>query len=137
MWSNYASITSRIKDPILWWDERGIPCYDPFRPQDVCDIYANEVALVEIECQSCRRKFRVAMHLNALDITLGDCDTLEWQVQQGCLFYGDPPRHEYQDTGKRCAGETMSSDVLRVVEFWEKKSMEWVRVPELERGLTQ
>lgn len=44
----------------LWWDECRVPRFSPFSPGDVNNIYADEVALCEVACQECNRKFLVA-----------------------------------------------------------------------------
>lgn len=56
--------------------------------------------------------------------------TLESLVHN--YFYGDPPSHR-DHMGNICAGVTMSSTSLRVLEAWERSTFnEWIRYPELE-----
>ena len=60
MFNQYDDIMSRIDSEPSWFDEHSVPRYCEFSPQRSASIYVNEAALAEIECQSCRRKFRVA-----------------------------------------------------------------------------
>jgi hypothetical protein len=52
----------------LWWDEHRVPRFAPFHPTDVNNIYATEVALCEISCQECSRKFLVAESTYMMDL---------------------------------------------------------------------
>jgi hypothetical protein len=56
MLRDYHDIRSRIADPILWWDENGVPRYREFKPQE-CGVYDVVVALVEVACQACLERF--------------------------------------------------------------------------------
>ena len=119
----YHDITSRL-GPALWHDECGVPRYDPFAPGMCNNIYANEAALLEIACQDCGQRFRVAM------------STLRWGWRTGIaraiaermIHYGDPPRHG-------CVGDTMNCDDIRVLEYWHSggdTGHGWVRDASLE-----
>ena len=61
MLPNYEDILSRIAEPPRWFDEQGVPRYCEFAPHHIANIYANECALLAIECQSCGRPFIVAL----------------------------------------------------------------------------
>jgi len=126
---DYNDIRSRLGDP-LWYDRHGVPRYDPFRP-GMCGVYARYVALLEIACQACGRRFAVAVDLD-------DLERLEWEKEgafvlptaedPGAFCYGDPPRHG-------CVGDTMSSYTCRIAEFWERSQetgWKWVRRRERE-----
>lgn len=104
----YGDILSRIKETPLWFDEHGVPRYEPFRPDLVANIYAVEAALVRIHCQNCRYKFDVAFSSAERDKEL-----LTDLVVRMALSYGDPPN-------VRCcpSGPTMTSDAKRVLQFW-------------------
>ena len=124
----------------VWFDENGTPRFNAHHPKHAPDIYAREVALLEIGCQECQREFLVQLSSGPRDrmhaflrgrklVTLAD------KVRDGTLHYGDPPRHG--DEVDRCAaGDTMNCIDLRVVEFWVYER-EWRRVPELERAIAQ
>jgi hypothetical protein len=132
MLASYDDIRDRIPDPPLWYDENGVPRYESHHPKFCPNIYADEVILLEIECQACHERFMVQMCSGRWRFRDG---TLAWVTfkPDGCLrapHYGDPPRHD------RCAGDTMNCDDLRVVEFWERWPDEWQRVPELERPIS-
>jgi len=50
------------------------------------------------------------------------------EIRAGILGYGDPPMH------KECSfGYTMTSEAVRVIEYWHQEKFRWVRKPELER----
>ncbi|AEG14358.1 hypothetical protein Desku_0752 [Desulfofundulus kuznetsovii DSM 6115] len=122
---DYDDIKSRLGEP-LWYDRHGVPRYDPFEP-GMCGVYAEYVALLEIACQACGRRFTVAVDLDSVEC-VGWQDRTGLSVlpgvdKPGAFCYGDPPRHE-------CIGDTMSSDVCRIVEFWERSQgtrWKWVR----------
>lgn len=149
MLNSYADIRSRIAEEPKWWDENGVPRYCDFIPDEVANIYATEVALVDIACQACGHRFKVAFSWDAVDwhayvpeehVPLTEADVLR-------LHYGDPP-----NAGCCGAGATMNCDDLRVLEVWRKGGDEftapsphdptmriclpgyfdWRRVPELE-----
>lgn len=148
MHHHYNDIRSRIPEPPTWWDEHAVPRYGPFRPDATADIYADEVALVEIACQNCGQRFpvafttsrservmRVAMRgfapvdVKAIDAAGREAadDTLAKAIRGGWLHYGDPPN-------ACCAsGATMNCDDLRVLEYWHKPDrFTWVRDTSLE-----
>jgi hypothetical protein len=132
MLADYADIRRRIPEPPLWFDSDGVPRYDPFHPEMCPNIYADEVALFEIECQSCGERFLVEGHGDKMDYILRNRKPLSERVADWC--YGDPPRHG----GVNCpAGDTMTSIPVRCVEFWRKSRtvFDWVRVPDLEIAL--
>ncbi len=113
----YFDIISRIKDPILWFDENAVPRYIPFHPNLLANIYATECCLILIECQSCKRPFTVAKSIN-----------IEDQVEHlQHLHYCDPPNVECCDVGM-----SMNSEPIRVLQFWVRDNTDWKRIKELE-----
>ena len=136
MHADYADITSRIAEPPTWWDAHGVPRYGEPTPEACPNIYAREVAIVEIACQSCGRRFRVMEHHGTMDSVRG-IPTLRAQVESGSIYYGDPPRHSWDDC---YGGDTMTSNPIRVLAFWKHGDFhigepDWVAVPELVRDL--
>lgn len=129
---HYNDIRSRIAEPPTWWDEYGVPRYGPFAPTETANIYANQCALVEISCQSCGYIFPCCFswaHGEAF-ITADDSEftiTTPLKERIDRLYYGDPPNIECCP-----AGPTMSSDTLRIIEFWELINWVWVRNASLE-----
>jgi hypothetical protein len=89
-------------------------------------VYDYIAALFEIECQSCRGSFLVGEGWTQYDIFSYPIAkrTLAHMVET--FDYGDPPRHG--DEMGRCAGETMSSSVVVVVETWQREDFYWERV---------
>lgn len=124
MRADYADITGKLGAP-RWWDEVCAPRYLRFRPEDCNDIYAEEAMLIEIRCQACGRTFLVAETWNAFGDANGH-PRLSALVEHGHADWGDPPRHD-------CVGDTMSSESIRVVEFWKRVLFDWMRMSELER----
>ncbi len=135
MLCSYHDIISRIPDPPLWWDENGVPRYVAFAPREAANIYANEVALVAIACQSCGTEFKVAFSWGALEWRAGVPSKREPHTVDSIsrIHYGDPPN--------ACchAGATMNCEDLRVLEFWRESKNHWdfERVPELEVTITE
>lgn len=129
---HYSEILAKMGEPI-WWDEHAVPRFIPFSPDLVANIYAEEVALVLIECQSCQHPFKVVFSSADMDRVFNpEAKPLSESLskEDGCLDYGDPP----------CifccpSGPTMSSTPKKVLEFWrhDVKEFKWVRVPELEK----
>jgi hypothetical protein len=132
MWRCYHDILDTLGEP-QWFDEAAVPRYCPFAPDQVANIYAEEACLVQIACQACHRKFRVAFSYSHADRVMNPCcRRLSEQIRQphGFLHYGDPPNVEC------CAcGPTMNSEPERVLEFWihDRKTWTWERHPELEK----
>jgi hypothetical protein len=131
MHHTFDDIRSRIAEPPTWFDSNGTPRYGEFTPGACPNIYADEVALVEIGCQSCGECFMVEMHHPLMEP--------EWTLKEHILnsegalvHYGDPPAHG-------CVGDTMNCLDLRVVQYWHHKDdsvmLEWERVAELEIAL--
>lgn len=117
---HYRDITARLGAP-QWWDEVGVPRYCRFGPDETNNIYASQAILMEVACQGCDRRFPVALTYGPLGELAADPDV---------LHYGDPP-------GAECcpAGPTMNSVPIRVLEFWERPWIDWIRRPELERAI--
>lgn len=133
MHNNYSDIISRISDPILWFDERAVPRFDPFSPNNTANIYADECCLMEIDCQGCKQRFLVAMSRTKYDIFMHNCESLEQEIRKQIIHYGDPP-----NIGCCAGGPTMNCEDVRIVEYWrrDRKSLSgWERVPELEINL--
>lgn len=144
---HYQDIRTRIADPPKWWDEHAVPRYCEFAPDETADIYAQQVALVEIACQECDQRFLVCFSWGGMTREFHRQEPLTAEdVKQ--LHYGDPP-----NACDDCmAGATMNSVPLRVVEFWRRGGEEftapdarfpgtrvclpgyfdWRRLPELE-----
>jgi len=124
---HYSDIRERIAEEPKWFDENAVPRYCEFAPNETADIYAYEVALVLIECQSCERKFRVAMSAS-LGRQNGPVLERPW-LKPAELEYGDPPNVHCCPTGP-----TMNSVPIRVLEFWEchRRPGRWNRRADLE-----
>ena len=122
----YTDIRSRIPEPPRWWDENAVPRYCDFSPSEAADIYAEECALVRIACQACGEAFDVCFSSSALSRVRGEQGVAE-DIRSNGLAFGDPPN-------SRCcpAGPTMSSDTVRVLEYWRRAPWEWTRDATLE-----
>lgn len=135
---DYADIISLIAEPPKWWDEHAVPRYCEFSPRVSANIYADEVVLLLIECQSCGTEFKVCMSDDQMSRAMRSygrekpAPSLTRLVQDGEIHYGDPPN---ACPGECAAGSTMNSVPVRVLEFWRRSMLEWERVPELERGV--
>ncbi|WP_316185410.1 MULTISPECIES: hypothetical protein [unclassified Bradyrhizobium] len=143
MHASYDDITSRIAIAPIWFDEHAVPRYCAFEPRRSASIYIGEIALAEITCQECQRKFRVALSpVNFCDGTIAEA------IRRRKLHYGDPPRHDGNpnDPHACAAGASMNSEPRRVIEYWYRYDrrfvegnritntayFEWVRDPSLE-----
>jgi hypothetical protein len=127
MLNDYRDIRSRIPEEPKWFDANGAPRYDVFHPDLVPDIYADTAVLYRIHCQSCGVVFQVAESSNMIkQFTQRDGRTVETDVVEAQLHYGDPPAHG-------CVGDTMNSIPLKVLQFWKRnKDHIWERDPQYE-----
>jgi hypothetical protein len=127
---HYKDIRDKLGPP-RWFDEAAVPRYCEFSPHVTHNIYAREVALVKIACQSCGHIFQVAMSWPS-NFLLQPEDSLEKRVEESSLWYVDPPNVECCP-----AGPTMTSITHRVLQFWRHsfRADKWSRVPELERDM--
>jgi len=117
--TEYHDIRERIAEPPKWFDECAVPRYCEFAPQHAANIYAREAALFLIECQACGTQFRVCL--------TGRSGMVADAIRDGSLHYGDPPNIRCCD-----AGPTMNCIDLRVLEYWRRPDLDWLRNPSLE-----
>ena len=132
MHHDYEDIRTRIPEPPKWFDESAVPRYVDFAPGQLSNIYAREGALVEVACQACAQRFKVAFSRCTMDDVKAKMfghpkTTLATVIKDKTIHYGDPPNI-------RCcpAGPTMNSEPLRVLEYWRKDKFDWQRDPALE-----
>lgn len=146
--------------PPTFWEKGGVPRFAPFEPEVVSDIYADEVALVEIACQCCDTRFKVAFTSSRSSRTYAamralaqgedlheaaEAHRIENMIRGKGLHYGDPP-----NICCCAAGPSMNSDTVQVLEFHKRNHPEfvengvvtdlaryqkWRRIPDLERKL--
>ena len=107
---SYRDILSRIPEKPLWFDEYGVPRYEAFNPKRVANIYANEVALLSIECQVCYNWFDVAVSCDLFHSIHNETKPLSQLAP--ALFYGDPP-----NIGCCPSGPSMTSITKKILEF--------------------
>ena len=125
MWCSYDDIRSRIQEEPKWWDENAVPRYVEFAPKHAANIYAREVALCRIRCQQCHREFLVAMSCDEFDRMYRQ-NSITQAIAMGILHYGDAP-----NVGCCSAGATMNSEMLEVVQLWQRLPCEdWKRIDE-------
>lgn len=139
MKAEYLDIKNKIKEEPKWYDENGVPRYDTFSPELSPNIYADEVVLLEIACQSCRKRFFVEMNWDRMRVIFGNdigsfSELLERKINPiECILipYSDPPRHN-------CVGDTMTSDSMRIVQFWKRGDIDrFVRIHKYEITLDE
>ncbi len=123
----YSDIIDKLGEP-LWYDGNGCPRYRDFGP-DLCDIYISAVVLLEIACQSCRKRFIVATEFSNEEYLEADLPSRYSSKLADELssvaHYGDPPRHPHEN--KCMAGESMNSIPLRIIEWWEHTDLDELR----------
>jgi len=120
---HYADILGKIKEPPRWWDSLGVPRFCDFHP-DVCpDLYADEIILLEIACQECKKQFVVQYDWNS---QVSELSKPSENIKDIC--YGCPPHN------KCCLmGPSQQSISLRTIQFWcRNKKQAWIRRPDLE-----
>jgi hypothetical protein len=121
---DYPDIRALTTREPVWFDQDGVPRYQTFNTKLCPDPYARWIVLLQIGCQACRTRFLVEVSGNVWNPEPGPPEHLD---------YGDPPIHENR-SGRRCVGNTMSTDNIAVVEVWvqNKKSLELERHPDQE-----
>ena len=135
MHNPYNDIRKRIPQEPKWWDEHAVPRYCEFTPDEVANIYADQVALVKIGCQECGHVFLVAFSEDPMDRMGDQVDsnptTLKQSITGKFLHFGDPPNINCCPVGG-----TMNCEDYRVIEFWErhlhKGDFAWHRNSEFE-----
>lgn len=124
---NYRDILMRIPARPIWWDEYGVPRYEPFTPDTTANIYAKTAVLFLIECQACQREFNVCLSESQISVYQRNGRTFADDIAERTLHYGDPP-----NLGCCAAGPSMNSVPRRTLEFWHRPSLKWERNPDLE-----
>jgi hypothetical protein len=124
MHASYDDIMSRISTAPIWFDEYAVPRYCAFGPHRSTSIHIGEIALAEITCQECQRRFQVAFSaMNFRERTIAEA------IQNKTLHYGDPPRHDGDPADIRAclAGASMNSEPRRVLEYWRRHDKRYVK----------
>lgn len=133
----YEDIRKRINEEPKWYDCHGVPRYDTFHPSLSPNIYAEEIVLLEISCQDCRRKFLVEMNWSIMEQVFNRhsesfstvmklwMESKDKNKRWPPFHYGDPPAHG-------CVGDTMNCYDLRIVEFWVKNTTGFDKVRKTE-----
>jgi hypothetical protein len=119
----YADILEKIEERPKWWDSLGVPRFCDFHP-DVCpNLYADEIVLLEVACQACKKIFLVQYEWNSY---VSELPKPSENVE--CIFYGYPP-HD-----KCCLmGPSQLSTPVQTIQFWVRnKKQAWIRRAELE-----
>ena len=126
MHHHYEDIRNRIAEEPKWWDEYAVPRYCDFHPSEIANIYANEVILMEIECQGCGYKFDVCMSWHPyMSEHTGFSQMLKFAKERNIDWlpnYGDPP-----NIGCCPSGPTMSSTAVKILESWSRNRFDWVK----------
>ena len=127
---DYSDILERAGQP-TYYGQYGVPRYRDFDPKTF-GVFANHVAKLRVQCQSCGREFCVAsvydktrslLELPAIEGARDPWDAI------GSFHYGEPPVHH-------CTGDDIASLPLEVVEFWKREGLtSWVRDPAYEVAL--
>lgn len=122
MKTNYQDIVALAPTKPLWFDEQGVPRFCEFHPTRVVHRDAEEVALVEVQCQACGAAFPVALSWRSHDYDREMLDlppmprlTAGNKAMPHSYAYGDPP-----NTGCCRSGATMSSEFLRLLQMWTR-----------------
>lgn len=116
-----------------WFDEHGVPRFRPFHPT-MLGVYDCFAVLATIRCadRHCQKPMLVGVgwpKINMLAVLTGRQDRAFNNLESLAtgFDFGDPPRHDC--TG---AGETMRSDVVEILQAWERPDTLWQRRADLE-----
>lgn len=124
----YDDIRMRIAEEPKWFDEYAVPRYCDFHPNEVANIYADEVVLMEIACQVCGKHFLKATSQDDFKRMMGGFSLADRIKDRDVYWNGDPP-----NIWCCPAGPSMTSETICICEYWTKdEHYEWVRKPEYE-----
>lgn len=121
----YKDILDRIPYAPTWFDDHGVPRYCAMHP-DKLGVYDDEAVFYRIRCQACGEEFNVGQGSSFLSGR-----RMREEFERGLdPYYGDPPRHVDRRTGStRCAGDTMVSDTIGILAYWQREhGGDWERV---------
>lgn len=68
----FKDILNLTKKKPKWYDYRGVPRFCKFTPDSFSNLYANTVALIEVACQNCGKKYKVAVGYSAHESSLSN-----------------------------------------------------------------
>lgn len=137
MHQHYSDLLDLAGLEPAWWQAQGVPRFCEFSPEEAPDIYADEVALVEIACQSCDTRFHVCFTSSATSCVkeamfgaktkeeiLEQVDNfrVSSMIRNGTLRYGDPP-----NIACCPAGPSMTSEPVAVLEYWSRNEKSYVK----------
>ena len=142
MYPLYKNLRERLGEPI-WHDAEGVPRYAPFEPS-LLGIYDRWAVLFVVECQACQKHFKCAAGTDPLVDAIRRDPTRQWDEGDfeklkepmtaigNILGWGDAPWHnakgEEDKFDGQCAGTTMSTDVVAILEVWHRPSCsDWER----------
>jgi hypothetical protein len=134
----YEDILQLTEREPIWFDEYAVPRFCEFSPKAIANIYADECALVLIQCQECHTEFQVAFSESKVNIhklliqkALGrKMGTLAESIRSHAIHYGDPP-----NIGCCGAGATMNCDDIKVLQYFRRSRFDWKRDKRLEIDL--
>ena len=134
MYHDYSDITDKIAEVPKWWDENGVPRYGEFAPYSAANIYAWEVALLEIACSACGTHFEVAISGQGGGGRGEHGRSMADNIRDGEIDYGDPPNY-----GNCQDGASMGCFNLRVLQYWKRPRgyRDWERDASLEITLPE
>lgn len=137
MYPRYEDIREKLGEP-LWHDYEGVPRYKEYHPR-LLGVYDSISCLFVVECQACAQKFDCARGIcPAFEVMRGflpteDFNTIfeEKKALEYLLSWGDAPFHG------GCMGETMSTSIVAVKQFWKREGIgDWEKV-DLSNDLVQ
>lgn len=120
MYPLYQELREALGAP-RWIDRNGVPRYLDFHPGAAAEIYCDWVALMDVECQSCGKRFLCA---NAID----HCQVAVEFLRRGedlppnttsvmipvVAHWGDAPWHDWHGDPcgfeSQCPGTTMTTE---------------------------
>ncbi len=120
----YQDITTKLGEPI-WYDEYKVPRYCEFSPQQIAEIYANEVALVLTQCDHCHKQFKIAYSSDLLESISAPFNYLKNHITKNDMQCGLPPN----DTCFEIAFPNGLAMPIKVLEYWCKspETKQWER----------
>lgn len=113
---SYEDILALHPEPPLWWDENAVPRYCEFEPSKVVNIFANEVALIQVLCRHCAKPFTVAITSERMPkVLVPEYETIREDIIFRQLHYGHPP-----NVGCCPEGPTLTSIPMKVFQYWHR-----------------
>lgn len=128
----YSEIIERLGWPD-WWDDKSVPRYLEFHPDECANQRATEAAILLIQCASCRMTTQRATSTDKFELMREWRKSLRERIAGRTLDIGPPP-----NTGCCSNSDYQPAIVINVLQYWHRPGShaEWIRDESIEGDYT-